>query len=122
MMIPLLTAMLVATTPEQAIRDEAKALGREFIMGQVCEALEVVTLKDDAFIAWVDDLNTRAVAANLSTDIVDDAANEGYTAAVAELEALYPTGSEEEAHTELTATCQELITTRPALYSAFAGD
>lgn len=122
MMLPFVMASLLVSAPDQAILDDASALGRDLIMGQACDALEVATLDDEAFDARIEDLRTRAQAASLSIEVLDNAVGEAYAAAMVELEARYPAGKEDAAKSELTATCQELITTRPDIYSAFRGD
>jgi hypothetical protein len=122
MMIPFLMASLLVSTPDQAILDEASALGRDMFMGQLCEVLEVATFNGDALLVHGKALETRAQAANLPANAIDTAATEAHSSLMAEFEARYPAGKEDEARTTLTVTCQELITSRPAYFSAFQAD
>ena len=121
-MIPFLMASLIALTPGQEILDQARELGRDMYMGQICEVLGVATFDGDALIASADDLATRAQVANLPADAVDKAAGEAYGVLVAEFEARYPNGTEDQARAELTEACEPLLSLRPAYFKPFQAD
>lgn len=122
MMIPFLMAAALVSTPDQAILDEARALGRDVAMGQICEAIEAATFDGDALIKDAEDLLTRGQAVNISEPVISGAAEEAHTRLMAELEEQYPDGAEDAALAHLTRACNDLITNRPAYFSAFKAD
>ena len=122
MMLPLLMASVLVSTPEQAILDDAHQLGHDLAIGEVCEALQAASIDFDKLVETFNTLVVRAEAANISEDALEKAAEDAATALGAEFETRYPAGQEAKARTELTAVCTDLITSRAPLFVAYQAD
>lgn len=122
MMIPFLMASLLAATPDQAILDEARILGRDLAMGQICEVIQVATFDGDAMMQAFETLTSRGQTAGVSEQAINDAAEQAHNQLMADLEAQHPSGDEDAAIAQLTKACNELITSRPVYFSTFKAD
>lgn len=121
-MISFLVASLLVSTPDQAILDEARLLGRDMAMGQICEVIQVATFDGDAVMQSAEALISRSQTAGVSEQAINDAAEQAHNQLMADLETQHPSGDEDAAIAHLTKSCNELITSRPAYFSTFKAD
>lgn len=122
MILPFLMASLLVTTPDQAILDEARVLGRDLAMGQICEVIQVATFDGDAVMQAAEALTSRGQTAGVSEQAINDAAEQAHNQLMADLETRHPSGDEDSAIAQLTKSCNELITSRPIYFSTFKAD
>ena len=123
MIISTLMALALVSTPEEALREEAAELGRDLTMAQICEVIEAASVDTDTLLGKAGDIFTRGEALQIPEASLDETAMQAANALEAELSTKYADPvSLIAVHDELTATCQDLIQTKPDLFKAYQAD
>lgn len=122
MIVSLLAALALSQSPADVLRADAAQLGRDMVDSQLCEAIQVASIKDDYFTGTIESLFARAEALQVDRSTIDNTGEEAYKAYMAELEAKHPGEPSDEALVEFRAHCQNLLTTRPEMLGASQAD
>ena len=118
MIAPIFMAAVLASTPEQAVRDDAATLGRDMAMGLICESINAADLDVDALLDVADEVLNRAEQLQIAEDEIDQIAENAIEATTKEITDNYPEPTAE-LEAILTETCHGLIQTKPTLFKTY---